>query len=180
MPERSALPDVASQARAVFVEDTGWLMPAHYGDAAAEYQNAREHAALFDISHHGKVEVTGADGQTFLNNLCTNEVNKLPAGAGCEAFLTTGQAKIVAFVILDHVLLPDGRHAFLLDAGPGIPVDDRPRIFDRFWRGRGVRTEGAGLGLAIVMEIVRSHGASIAVADRAPGGARFDLRFRPA
>ena len=68
----------------------------------------------------------------------------------------------------------------VLDSGPGIPVEDRPRIFDRFWRGTGVRTEGAGLGLAIVMEIVRAHGASIAVSDRAPSGARFELRFRPA
>ena len=66
------------------------------------------------------------------------------------------------------------------DSGPGIPVQDRQRIFDRFWRGKGVRTEGAGLGLAIVMEIVRAHGASIAVSDRAPGGVRFDIRFRPA
>ena len=75
-----------------------------------------------------------------------------------------------------------GREGVLsvLDSGPGIPVDDRPRIFDRFWRGRSVRTHGAGLGLAIVMEIVRVHGASIAVSDSAPCGARFDLRFRPA
>jgi signal transduction histidine kinase len=37
----------------------------------------------------------------------------------------------------------------VLDSGPGIPVEDRPRIFDRFWRERRVRTDGAGLGLAI-------------------------------
>ena len=68
----------------------------------------------------------------------------------------------------------------VLDSGPGIPAADRPRIFDRFWRGRGARSEGAGLGLAIVMEIVRAHGASIAVVDHTPCGARFDLMFRPA
>jgi two-component system sensor histidine kinase TctE len=64
------------------------------------------------------------------------------------------------------------------DSGPGIPAEDRQRIFERFWRGRAVRTDGAGLGLAIVMEIVRAHGASIAVSDRAPCGSRFDLRFQ--
>jgi signal transduction histidine kinase len=68
----------------------------------------------------------------------------------------------------------------VLDSGPGIPLDERPRIFDRFWRGRGARSESAGLGLAIVMEIVRAHGGSIAVSDHAPRGARFDVRFRPA
>src|SRR5262249_34075688 len=66
------------------------------------------------------------------------------------------------------------------DSGPGIPVEDRLHIFERFWRGKGVRAAGAGLGLAIVMEIVRAHGASITVSDRTPRGARFDLRFRAA
>ena len=81
-----------------------------------------------------------------------------------------------------EVIVEVGRDGGLsvLDSGPGIPVEDRPRIFDRFWRGKGVRTKGAGLGLAIVMEIVRAHGASIAVSERAPSGARFELRFRPA
>jgi signal transduction histidine kinase len=68
----------------------------------------------------------------------------------------------------------------VLDSGPGVAVEDRPHIFERFWRGKGVRTDGAGLGLAIVMEIVRAHGATVAVSDRVPCGARFDLRFRPA
>jgi signal transduction histidine kinase len=66
------------------------------------------------------------------------------------------------------------------DSGPGIPVEDRPHIFERFWRGKGVRTNGAGLGLAIVMEIVRAHGASVTVSNRVPRGARFDLLFRAA
>ena len=66
------------------------------------------------------------------------------------------------------------------DSGPGIPVEDRPHIFERFWRGKGVRANGAGLGLAIVMEIVRAHGASITVSDGTPRGARFDLLFRTA
>jgi two-component system, OmpR family, sensor histidine kinase TctE len=81
-----------------------------------------------------------------------------------------------------EVIVEVGRERTLsvLDSGPGIPPDDRPRIFDRFWRGKGARSDGAGLGLAIVMEIVRAHGASIAVGDHTPCGARFDLRFRPA
>jgi signal transduction histidine kinase len=81
-----------------------------------------------------------------------------------------------------EVIVEVGRDGALsvLDSGPGISVEDRPRIFDRFWRGKSARTDGAGLGLAIVMEIVRAHGASITVSDRAPHGTRFDLRFQPA
>jgi hypothetical protein len=66
------------------------------------------------------------------------------------------------------------------DSGAGVPAEDRPRIFERFWRGKGVRTDGAGLGLAIVMEIARAHGASVTVSNRIPRGARFDVRFRAA
>jgi two-component system sensor histidine kinase TctE len=66
------------------------------------------------------------------------------------------------------------------DSGPGVPAEDRQRIFERFWRGKGVRSDGAGLGLAIVMEIVRAHGASVTVSNRIPRGARFDVRFRAA
>jgi signal transduction histidine kinase len=64
------------------------------------------------------------------------------------------------------------------DFGPGVPIDDRTQIFERFWRGKGSASGGAGLGLAIVMEIARAHGASARVDDRCPHGARFELRFR--
>ena len=63
------------------------------------------------------------------------------------------------------------------DRGPGIPFAERERIFDRFWRGRGAPIEGAGLGLAIVMEIMRAHGGAVSVADALSGGAIFTLRF---
>ncbi len=119
MPERTPLYDTAIQLGAVFCEDFGWLMPARYGNTVAEYDNARQNASLFDISHHGKIEARGADAASFLHNLCTNEVKNLPTGAGCEAFLTTAQAKIAAFVIIYHSLL-QGQSVFSLDAGPGM------------------------------------------------------------
>jgi glycine cleavage system T protein len=120
MPNRTPLHDLEADRGAVFVEEAGWLVPAHFGDAAEEYQQACRHAALFDLSHHGKLELTGKDAQTFLHNLCTNDVNALPVGAGCEAFLTTGQAKIVGHAFIDHLRLPDGRDAFWLEVAPGM------------------------------------------------------------
>lgn len=119
MPEKTPLYEPAMQAGAVFGEDFGWLLPTHYGNGIAEYESARQHAALFDISHHGKVEVRGADAASFLHNLCTNEVKGLSAGAGCEAFLTTAQAKIAAFALIWRSLR-QGEHGFFLDAGPGM------------------------------------------------------------
>jgi signal transduction histidine kinase len=67
------------------------------------------------------------------------------------------------------------------DEGPGIPAEDQPRIFERFWRGDPARGRtaagGAGLGLSIVDSLVRAHGGSVAV-QSAPGqGTAFTLRL---
>jgi two-component system, OmpR family, sensor histidine kinase MtrB len=64
------------------------------------------------------------------------------------------------------------------DAGPGIAVEDRERVFERFARGpRAARRSlpGAGLGLAIVAETAARHGGAAWCADAPGGGARFSL-----
>jgi tRNA-modifying protein YgfZ len=94
-------------------------VPAHYGDPAAEYRRARESAALFDLSHRGKLELTGPDAPSFLHNLSTNDVQNLPLGAGCEAFFTTAKAKVVAHALIYHVRIAGGRDALWLDVAPG-------------------------------------------------------------
>lgn len=55
------------------------------------------------------------------------------------------------------------------DHGPGIPEDDLPRVFDRFYRVAGSASEGTGLGLAIVRRVVELHGGQIALANTHPG-----------
>jgi two-component system, OmpR family, sensor histidine kinase MtrB len=59
------------------------------------------------------------------------------------------------------------------DAGPGVPVEQRDRIFERFARTGPRRVGGVGLGLAIVASHVSWHGGRIWVEDREGGGARF-------
>ena len=64
------------------------------------------------------------------------------------------------------------------DEGPGVPADERERIFEPFTRLPGVRrdrSEGTGLGLAIARRIVAAHGGGIAAGDGADGGARFTV-----
>jgi signal transduction histidine kinase len=66
------------------------------------------------------------------------------------------------------------------DSGPGVPVAERERIFDRFSRGalaRSTDESGTGLGLAIATEHVRIHGGQIWVEDAVPAGARFVLEL---
>ena len=64
------------------------------------------------------------------------------------------------------------------DRGPGIPLQERRRIFDRFYRidDRLSRTqEGSGLGLAIVRHVVQAHGGHVVVRNRPQGGAEFEI-----
>ena len=75
------------------------------------------------------------------------------------------------------ILYPDARVS-IADRGSGIAPQDRERIFERFWRGKGQRAEGAGLGLSIVSEIMKTHGGKVTVADNPGGGALFTLVFR--
>jgi two-component system sensor histidine kinase MtrB len=67
------------------------------------------------------------------------------------------------------------------DAGPGVPVEERDRIFERFVRGGSRRSlPGAGLGLSLVSETVRIHGGRVTCTERPGGGARFTVWLPPA
>jgi two-component system phosphate regulon sensor histidine kinase PhoR len=73
---------------------------------------------------------------------------------------------------------PRGIELAVADQGPGIPLEDQPRVFERFYRiekGRGRDTGGTGLGLAIVKHVAEAHGGSAAVSSRPGAGATFRL-----
>lgn len=64
------------------------------------------------------------------------------------------------------------------DTGPGIPPEDLPHVFDRFWRGAaGDGVSGSGIGLAIVRELIVAHGGTVQAASTPTGGATFTLRL---
>lgn len=65
------------------------------------------------------------------------------------------------------------------DRGPGIPSDERAKVTERFFRGRGAPTGGSGLGLAIARELAERWGGGIEVHTDA-GGTRVDVWFRTA
>jgi two-component system phosphate regulon sensor histidine kinase PhoR len=74
----------------------------------------------------------------------------------------------------------------VIDHGPGVPVDERERIFERFVRGATARTNGSGnpvrgtgIGLALVKHIAESHGGRAWVEDAAPGRGRRDGEGEP-
>src|SRR6266478_2847542 len=88
-------------------------------DVMTEYEQTHEGAGLFDASARGKIEIVGPDAAAFLHNLCTNDIRNLPAGVGCEIFLTNAKAKVVTFGCLYHLPSQDQPDTFWLDLDPG-------------------------------------------------------------
>lgn len=100
-----------------------------------------------------------------VSNLLANATRLAPEGT--TIWLTAGEEPGRAVVAVT-------------DEGPGISDEDRPHVFERFWRGdkQAARAEGrSGLGLAIVAQIVADHGGTAEVAPTVAGGSVFTLRF---
>jgi two-component system sensor histidine kinase QseC len=104
--------------------------------------------------------------ETLLANLLANAIRYTPAGGNIRLRVEQGGGKVTLTVA---------------DDGPGIPVDERERIFERFHRGVQPgedRARGAGLGLTIVKHVAELHRADITVEDSGFGsGAAFKVSF---
>ncbi|MFC0679614.1 ATP-binding protein [Lysobacter korlensis] len=94
-------------------------------------------------------------------NLLSNALKFTPRGGAVEVGLSEQDGMIRIAVS---------------DTGPGVPVDQREAIFERFRQAEGSATRehgGTGLGLAIVKEFVELHGGTVTVSDAAGGGSSF-------
>ena len=114
-----------------------------------------------------RAEAVGVAGhapalRTLLGNLVDNALRYTPSPGSVDVAVWRG-----------------GGHAVLqvCDTGPGIPADERERVFDRFYRHAGSEPGGSGLGLAIVKRVVEHHGGAIELGDNAPSGLRVTLRL---
>jgi signal transduction histidine kinase len=96
------------------------------------------------------------------SNLLGNAIRFTPEGGTVTVGAEQGEGEVIFFV---------------QDTGPGIPCEDLPRLFDRFWK--GTNSPGTGLGLPIAKGIVEVHGGTITV-DSEPGRGtrvRFSIPF---
>lgn len=92
--------------------------------------------------------------------------------------ITDNALKYMHKGVLSITLTEENAHAILLikDTGPGIPKEDLPHIFERFFRGvQSHRSKGSGLGLAIAYSIIKLHQGTIRVESRAGKGVTFIL-----
>lgn len=112
----------------------------------------------------GLVEIAPGVLAILVGNLLDNAIKYSSAG---------GRVAVAVSARRDGVLLR------VEDTGRGIPVEDRTRVFDRFYRPAGESEPGAGLGLAIVRRICELHDAEIELLDAEDGpGLRVEVRFR--
>lgn len=77
---RTPLYETHRAAGAKLVDFAGWDMPIQYASVVEEYQTVRNKAGLFDVSHMGRLYLSGRDSGPFLQRLTTNDVAKLAVG----------------------------------------------------------------------------------------------------
>lgn len=120
-----------------------------------------EHTIVLEAGTAPLVLADAEAVERILTNLLANATKYSPAGT--EVHLRVREQADRAVIVVD-------------DHGPGVPVPERELIFSRFFRGRGdevLRTRGAGLGLAVVRDLVARLGGRVTVTDNPAGGARF-------
>ena len=101
----------------------------------------------------------------ILDNLLSNAVKFTPRGGTISLHARAEREQL----ILD-----------VMDSGPGIPAEERNRIFEAFYQGKtpqGGHVKGTGIGLSVVTEFVNAHGGSIELFEARAGGAHFRVRL---
>ena len=112
------------------------------------------------VAVHGDAAALGV----LVRNLVDNAVRYAPRGSRVELRVRDENGAAVLWVD---------------DAGPGIPPEERERVFDRFYRHAPGDEAGSGLGLAIVRSVAERHGASVTLGNSPLGGLRAEVRFAP-
>jgi glycine cleavage system T protein len=109
--KHSRLHDAHLACGATTVEAAGWEMPAHYGNAAAEHLTVRRGVGLADLSHRGKLRVTGDDRVKWLQSLISNDILPLTPGHGLYSSFLNHKGKMLTYfrvyALHDSLLLED-------------------------------------------------------------------------
>jgi two-component system sensor histidine kinase KdpD len=126
----------------------------------AMQHQSQDHTLQVVAPLHLQMRIDALRIEQVLTNLVDNAIKYSPQGGPIDI----------------EVASPDGDHVQIAvrDRGPGIPVEHRARIFERFYQADAAQhAAGMGLGLFISREIVELHGGSITAEFPPDGGARF-------
>jgi signal transduction histidine kinase len=123
------------------------------------------HEVVLDVAEECPAWADPVAIERILANLVSNAAKYAPKGT--TVTISTESVDGVARLVV-------------ADQGPGIPAEERRRIFARFYRldtPESVRTRGAGIGLSILRDFADRSGARVVVDDAPGGGARFTIDF---
>jgi signal transduction histidine kinase len=124
----------------------------YYAPLAHDKEQALETALAREVSVRGDRDLLF---QAFAN-VVDNAIKYTPTGGRIRLFLSRRDE--------------GGPEAIVSDSGPGVPEDEKERIWERFYRADQARASpGSGLGLSLVAAVARLHGADIAAEDNRPG-----------
>jgi PAS domain S-box-containing protein len=127
--------------------------------ATDAWQQVETADATLTVETEASIEADADRLQQLFENLYRNSVEH--AGSDSEVVVTDVE--------------PSGRNGFsVADDGPGIPADDRERVFEH---GYSTDSDGTGFGLSIVQSIAEAHGWSVTATESEFGGAKFDIRW---
>jgi signal transduction histidine kinase len=135
-------------------------------DAWAALADERNVALLAEVPDALRASSTPGRLEQVLDNLVANALDVAPAGSAVRVIAARANGTVELSVV---------------DAGPGMPPEQRARAFDRFWRPSGAdRDGGSGLGLAIVARLVTADGGTVALHEAPGGGLAATVTLRPA
>jgi len=102
----------------------------------------------------------------------------ITVSAKAEPLESAGRSTLIARRKIVPQLAPQWIRIEVMDEGEGIPVEDLPRVFERFYRGDKARAAGGtGLGLSIAQEIVNAHGGTVTVKSEIGRGSTFTVHL---
>lgn len=125
---------------------------------------AAERGIELEFYAHDEIWITGVRERlmSLIDNLIENAVKYSPEGGRVE---------------VDVRSFDKSTQLRVSDTGPGIPVELRERVFDRFFRDPSQMQSGSGLGLAIVKAVAQQHNSSVRLSTSAEGGLRVTVDF---
>lgn len=141
---QSTLYEIHKSIGARFTELHGWEIPAHYGDPAAEHLAVRDSAGIMDMTHRGKISVSGKDRAKFLQNILSQDINKLTPGTGGHATLLNTKGHMLAYMRIFSY-----EDSFLIDTEPG-ETDKIIQILNRYLFREDVKIEDVTLKYGLV------------------------------
>jgi signal transduction histidine kinase len=139
------------------IEDTALVILSDVANAAWDMVETPDTATLTITTDADGFVVTGDESR--LRQLFENLFRNTVEHSGEDVAVTIGA-------------LDDSDGFYIADDGPGIPVEDRDRVFDS---GYTTSEDGSGLGLVTVQRIVDAHGWDVSITESSDGGARFEI-----